>query len=152
MRGGEGGLLYSANRLVPALNKYGNIVHRFGVDQDDLPAKDWPDWRQQGVGRPWGSTDARVPSLTPPFVLDTARWVPILCMSVLWLCTSVFSIKWASFGCVTQQRCFVYLCCVFCVFSCYSRLVSLQSTIHQHSWNLLVITPTTTVDVPFSCL
>jgi hypothetical protein len=63
------------------------------------------------------------------------------------LCTSVFYVKWASFGCVTQQRCFVYLCCVFCVFSCYSWLVSLQSTIHQHSWNSLVITPTTTVDV-----
>ena len=36
---GEGGPLYSANRSVPALNKYGNIVHRLGVDQDDLPAK-----------------------------------------------------------------------------------------------------------------
>ena len=41
VRGGEGGPLYSANRSVPALNKYGNIVHRLGVDQDDLPAKDW---------------------------------------------------------------------------------------------------------------
>ena len=51
-----------------------------------------------------------------------------------------------------RQRCSVYFCCVFCVFSCYSRLVSLQSTIHQHSWNSLVITPTTTVDVLFSCL
>ena len=109
VRGGEGGLLYSANRLVPALNKYGNIVHRFGVDQDDLPAKDWPDWRQQGVGRLWGSTDPRVPSLTPPFVLDTARWAPILCMSVLWLCTSVFSIKWALLVSVTKDE-------VFCVF------------------------------------
>ena len=42
--------------------------------------------------------------------------------------------------------------CVFCVFSCYSRLVSLQLTIHQYSWNLLVITPTTTVDVHSSYL
>ena len=50
VRGGEGGLLYSANRLVPALNKYGNIVHRFGVDQDDLPAKIEVDWRQSGAG------------------------------------------------------------------------------------------------------
>ena len=46
----------------------------------------------------------------------------------------------------------MYFCCVFSVFSCYSRLVSLQSTIHQHSWNSLVITPTTTVDVHFLCL
>ena len=42
--------------------------------------------------------------------------------------------------------------CVLCVFSCYFRPVSLQSTIHQHSWNSLVITPTTTVDIHFSCL
>ena len=50
-----------------------------------------------------------------------------------------------------RQRCSVYFCCVFCVFSCYSRLVSLQSTIHQHSWNSLVITPTTTIDVHSLC-
>ena len=46
----------------------------------------------------------------------------------------------------------MYFCYVFCVFSCYSRLVFLQSIIHQHSWNLLVITPTTTVGVHFLCL
>ena len=84
---GEGGPLYSANRSVPALNKYGNIVHRLGVDQDDLPAKDWAGWHQQGVGRPRDLADPRVPPLAPPFVLDTA-----LCMSVPGLCTSVFSV------------------------------------------------------------
>ena len=77
---------------------------------------------------------------------------PQLCMSVPGLCLSVFYVKWAFFGCVTHQQCFASLCCVFYVFPCYSRLVSLQSTIHQHSWNSLVITPTTTVDVHFSCL
>ena len=76
---------------------------------------------------------------------------PQLCMSVPGLCLSVFYVKWAFFGCVTHQRCFVSLCCVFYVFPCYSRLVSMQSTIHQHSWNSLVITPTTNVDVHFSC-
>ena len=82
VRGGEGGPLYSANRSVPALNKYGNIVHRLGVDQDDLPAKDWVGWRQQGVGQLRGSADPRVPPLALAFVLDTARWAPNLCMSV----------------------------------------------------------------------
>ena len=47
---GEGGHFYSPNRSVPALNKYGNIVHRLGVDQDDLPAKVEVDWRQSGAG------------------------------------------------------------------------------------------------------
>ena len=45
VRGGDGGPLYSANRSVLALNEYGNIVHRLGVDQDDLPAKVEVDWR-----------------------------------------------------------------------------------------------------------
>ena len=126
VRGGEGGPLYSANRSVPAPNKYGNIVRLLGVDRIKFPAKDEAGWRQKGFGRPCGSADPRAPLLAPPFVLDTARWAPNLCMSVPGLCTS-------SFGCVMQQRCFVYLCCVFCMFSCYSQLVSLQSTIHQHS-------------------
>jgi len=152
VRGGEGGPLYSANRSVPALNKYGNIVHRLVVDQSNLPAKVEVGWCQSGAGRPCGSGSPWVPPLMRPFILDIARWAPNLCMSVPGLCTSVFYVKWASFGCVTEQRCFVYLCCVFCVFSCYSRLVSLQSTIHQHSWNSLVITPTTTIVVHSSCL
>ena len=33
---------------------------------------------------------------------------------------------------------------VLCVFLCYSRLVYLQSIIHQHLWNLLVMIPTPT--------
>ena len=82
MRGGEGGPLYSANRLVPALNKYGNIAHRLGVDQDDLPAKFEVDWHQSRAGRPCCSAGPQVPPLAPPFVLDTAWWAPNLCMSV----------------------------------------------------------------------
>ena len=152
MRGGEGGSFYSPRRSVPAINKYGNIWEPPYVDKISLPAKARAIWCQSGAGRPCGSAGPRVPPLAPPFILDTARWAPNLCISVPGLCSSVFYVKWASFGCVTQQRCFVYLCCVFCVFSCYSQLVSLQSTIHQHSWNLLVLTPTTTVDVHFSYL
>ena len=38
----------------------------------------------------------------------------------------------------------MHLFCVLCVFSCYSGLVYLQSIIHQHLWNLLVIIPTPT--------
>ena len=117
MRGGEGGPLYSANRSVPVLNKYGNIVHRLGVDQDDLPAKVEVSWRQSGAGRPCGSAGPRVPPLAPPFVLDTARWAPILCMSVPGLCTSVFSVKWALLLSVTQDAIFCgFLLRILCVF------------------------------------
>ena len=73
VRVGEGGPLYSANRSVPALNKYGNIVHRLGVDQDDLPAKVEVDWRQSGAGRPCGLAGPRVPPLASSFILDTTR-------------------------------------------------------------------------------
>ena len=149
---GEGGSFYSPRRSVPVRIKYGNTGHHLQEDKDDLPAKVEVDWRQSGAGRPCGSAGPRVPLLAPPFVLDTARWAPNLCMSVPGLCTSIFYVKWASFGCVTQTV-------MFCVFllrllrvSCYFRLMSLQSTIHQHSWNLLVIILTTTVDVHFSCL
>ena len=45
----------------------------------------------------------------PPFVLDTARWTPILCMLVPWLCRSVFSVKWAHLVSVMEDK-------VFCVF------------------------------------
>jgi hypothetical protein len=55
VRGGEGGPLYSANRSVPAPNKYGNIVHRLGVDRIKFPTKDEAGWRQKGFGRPTGA-------------------------------------------------------------------------------------------------
>ena len=98
---GEGGPFYSPNRSVPALNKYGNIVHRLRVDKDELPAKVRAIWRQSGAGRPCGSAGPRVPPLAPPFVLDTARWAPNLCMSVPGLCMSVFFVKWAHLASVT---------------------------------------------------
>ena len=109
VRGGEGGPLYSANRSVPTLNKYGNIVHRLGVDQIEFPAKDEAGWRQRGFGRPWGLADPRVPPLAPPFVLDTAWWASILCTSVPRPYTSVFSVKWALLVSVMHDE-------VFCVF------------------------------------
>ena len=127
-------------------------MHRLGVDRIKFPAKDEAGWLQKGFGRPCGSADPRAPPLVPPFVLDIARWAPNLCMSMSGLCTSVFYVKWASFGCVTPAAMFCYFCCVFCMFSCYSRLVCLQTKNHQNSWNSLVITPTTIVDVHSSCL
>ena len=57
-----------------------------------------------------------------------------------------------SFVCVMPDAIVCDFVCVFVVFSSYSGLVLLKLTIHQHSWNLLVITPTTTVDVHSSCL
>ena len=143
---------YSPRRSVPARIKYGNTGHRLQEDKDDLPAKDEAEWRRHGAGRPCGSAGPWVPPLAPPFILDTARWAPNLCMSVPGLCTSVFYVKWAHLASVTQDAIFCGFICVFFVFSSYFRLVSLQSKNHQNSWNSLVITPTTTVDVHFSCL
>ena len=54
--------------------------------------------------------------LASPFVLDTARWAPILCMSVPGLCTSVFLVKWAHLASVMQDE-------VFCVFMLHLMLV-----------------------------
>jgi hypothetical protein len=45
----------------------------------------------------------------------------------------------------------VCFCCVFCIFSSYSRHGFLKSMIHQHLWNLLVITSTSTADVHSLC-
>jgi len=106
---GEGSSFYSPRRSVPTGIKYGNTRNRLWEDKNDLPAKARANWRQCGAGRPWGSAGPRVPPLAPPFVLDTARWAPILCMSVPGLCTLVFSVKWAHLVSVTQDE-------VFCVF------------------------------------
>ena len=94
---------YSPNRLVPVRIKYGNTRNLRWDGGGDLPAKARAGWRQSGFGRP------RVPPLALPFVLDTARWHPILCTSVPGLCTSIFSVKWALLVSVTQDE-------VFCVF------------------------------------
>jgi len=115
VRGGEGGLLYSANRSVPAPNKYGNIVHRLRVDKDELPAKVRAIWRQSGAGRPCGLAGPRVLPPAPPFVLDTAKWAPNLCMLVPGLCSSVFSVKWAHFVGEMWDEIF---CVFFSVFTC----------------------------------
>ena len=65
------------------------------------------------------------------------------------LYTSVFYVKWAHLTSVTHDAISCGFSCVFFVFSSYFRLVSLQSKNHQNSWNSLIITPTTTVDVHF---
>ena len=87
-------------------------------DKIVLPAKGWAVWRQSGAGRPLGLAGRQVPPLASPFVLDTARWAPILCMSVLGLYTSVFSVKWAHLVSVTHDEVFcVFLLCLVLVFS-----------------------------------
>ena len=65
---------------------------------------------------------------------------------------SVWSGLWALFPCVMQNAIICDFVCIFIVFSSYFWLVSLQSKNHQNSWNSLVITPTTTIDVHSSCL
>ena len=121
---GEGGSFYSPRRSVPARNKYGNIWEPPYVDKIIFPTKVRVIWRQHGAGRPCGSAGPRVPPLAPPFILDTARWAPNLCMLVPGLCTSVFFVKWASFGCVTQQRCIcVSLLCLLRVFMLFPTCV-----------------------------
>ena len=144
---GEGGPCYSPRRSVPARIKYGNTRHRLQEDKDDLLTKDEAERRRHGAGRPQGLAGPRMPPQAPPYVLDTTRWAPILCMSVPGLCTSVFFVKWAHLASVTQDAIFCGFSCVFFVFSSYSRLVLLKSTNHQYSWNSSVIIATTTVDV-----
>jgi len=92
---------YSPRRSVTARIKYRNTGHRLHEDKDDLPAKDEAERRRHGAGRPCGSVGPQVSPLAPPFVLDTAKRAPNLCMSVPGFCSSVFYVKWASFGCVT---------------------------------------------------
>ena len=106
---GEGGLFYSPKRSIPAEIRYGNTRHRLQDDKEDLPAKMHLDGLQGWFGQTSGSAGPRAPPLTPPFVLDTTRWAPILCMSVPGLCTSVFLVKWAHLASVMQDE-------VFCVF------------------------------------
>ena len=115
VRGGERGPFYSPNRLVPALNKYGNIEHRLRVDKNELPAKTEADWHRNGAGQPCDSAGPWVAPLTPPLLLDIAKWAPNLCMSVPGLCSSVFSIKWAHFEGETRD---VIFCVFFSAFTC----------------------------------
>ena len=114
---GEGGPFYSPRRSVPARIKYGNTGHHLQEDKDDLPAKTRASWRQHGAGRPRGSAVPRVPPLALPFIQDTARWGPILCMSVPGLCTSVFSVKWVLLVSVMQDWIFyASMLCLLYVF------------------------------------
>ena len=130
-------------RSVPAISKHGNIINRLHEDRIKLPAKSQPEWLTCGVSRPPLSAAGHRPSLVHCLVGPDVRW------SVPGLGWSVWTIRWASFALATQDAIFCDFACVFFVFSSYSGLVLLKLTIHQHSWNLLVITPTTTVDVPF---
>ena len=122
---GEGGSFYSPRRSVPARIKYGNTGHRLQEDKEDLSANVEAERRRHGAGRPCGSAGPRVQPLAPPFVLDTARWAPNLCMSVPRHCTSVFYVKWVSFGCVTQAVMFcIFLLCLLRVFMLFPTCVS----------------------------
>ena len=109
VRGGEGGSFYSRRRSDPGGDKGGNIDNRLLDDKHELPAKTEANWRRSGAGRPCGSAGPQVSPLALPFVLDTAKWAPNLCMSVPGLCSSIFFVKWAHFVGETQDE-------VFCVF------------------------------------
>ena len=106
---------YSLDRSVPVRIKYGNIWEPPNVDKTILIAKARVIWRQHGAGRPCGSAGPRVSPPAPPFVLDTAKWAPNLCMLVPGLCLSVFSVKWAHFVGETWDEIF---CVFFSVFTC----------------------------------
>ena len=115
---------YSPRRSVPARIKYGNIWEPPNVDKTILIAKARVIWRQHGAGQLCGSAGPRVAPLAPPFVLDTARWALNLCVSVPGLCTSIFYVKWASFGCVMQAAMFcIFLLCLLRVFMLFPTFV-----------------------------
>ena len=108
--------MWSPRRTVPARIKDGNTGHRLHDDKEDLPAKMHLDGLQGWFGRTSGSAGPRAPPLAPPFILDTARWAPILSMSVSGFCTSDFLIKWAHLASVMQDE-------VFCMFMLHLMLV-----------------------------
>ena len=115
VRGGEGGSFYSRRRSVPGGDKGGNVDNRLLDDKHELPAKTEANWRRSGAGRPCGSAGPQVSPLAPPFVLDTAKWAPNLCMSVPGLCSSIFFVKWAHFEGEMWAGIF---CVFFFVFTC----------------------------------
>ena len=137
VRGGEGGPFYSANRSVPATNKYENIVHCLGVDQIKFPAKAEAGWRQQGAGRPYGSAGPRVAPLALPGGPPTC-----VCRCRGFVCQ--FSLSNGSILKVKRgMRSFVCFSLCSLVFSSYFTSGCLQIIIHQSSWNLLELSPTT---------
>ena len=71
------------------------------------------DGLQGWFGQTSGSAGPRAPPLASPFIMDTARWAPILCTSVPGLCTSVFSVKWALLVSVTQD--WIFYASVLCL-------------------------------------
>ena len=155
LRASEGGPFYSTNRSVPTIFKSGNSRHRHGVDKrirSILPPKLSLNRLSGGSAGPWVRPNPFWGGLGPSlagallvgllFRIHGARpWlVRLLCqMGLFWMYYAGSDVL-----------------CIFVVSSaCFhviSDFVSLQSTIHQHSWNSLVITPTTTVDVHSSCL
>ena len=100
---GEGVPFYNPRRSVQARIKYGNVDNRLQEDKSESPAEMHLDGCTSRFGQTWGSTGPTLLILAPPFILDTARWAPILCMSVPGLCTSVFSVKWALLVSVMQD-------------------------------------------------
>ena len=99
---GEGVPFYCPRRSVPARIKYGNVDNRHQEDKSESPAKMHLDGCTSRFSQTCGSAGPTLLILAPPFILDTAWWAPILCMSVPGLCTSVFSFKWALLVSVMQ--------------------------------------------------
>jgi hypothetical protein len=76
-----GGLLssfYSPPRSVPVRIMYGNTVNCLREAWGLLPTKTKRDGMPSRLGRTWGSANPWMPPLAPPFIHDTARWVPKL--------------------------------------------------------------------------
>jgi len=109
----EGVPFYSPRRLVSARIKYGNVDNRHKEDKSESLAKMHLDGCTSRFGQTWGSDGPTLLILVPSFVLDTAWWSPILSMSVMGLCTSVFSVKWALLVSVTQGWIFYASCVCF---------------------------------------
>ena len=117
----EGGPLYSLDRSVPAKTIHGNTENRLQEDQHSLPTKVCLDRNQGRFGRPHlGAPGHRLSSCVCLVGPDVGT-------SVSGFNWSVWSVRWASFACVTQDAIFCDFVCVFFVFSSYSVLVLLKT-------------------------
>ena len=95
------------------------MPNRHQEDQNRLPAKILLDGLQVGFGRTPGSAG---PTLPP------------LATVLLW-----YTVRWASFACVTQDAIFYDFVCVFFVFSFYSGLVLLKTQIFENNCGAMLV-------------
>ena len=117
----EGGPFYSPLRSVPAKFIHGNIHNRLQKDQIKLPANMHLDGFQGGSAEPLVQP-AHLAASGHRLSLVQCLVGPDVGTSVPGLRWSVWSVRWASFACVTQDAIFCDFTCVFFMFS-YSRLM-----------------------------